>query len=72
MSRSGFISIRREALADLLPESEILQTGANDVYEMTLKDSEEKVYIPAIKECIKQIDIENHRIVIHVMDGLLN
>ncbi|MBE5826731.1 MAG: tRNA (guanosine(37)-N1)-methyltransferase TrmD [Butyrivibrio sp.] len=52
--------------------SEILQTGANDVYEMTLKDSEEKVYIPAIKECIKQIDVENRRIVIHVMDGLLN
>ncbi|WP_442855982.1 ribosome maturation factor RimM [Butyrivibrio sp. FCS014] len=52
--------------------TEILQTGANDVYEMTLKDSEEKVYIPAIKECIKQIDVENRRIIIHVMEGLLN
>ena len=40
--------------------------------EMTLKDSEEKVYIPAIKDCIKQIDIENHKIIIHVMEGLLN
>ena len=28
--------------------TEILQTGANDVYEMTKKDSDEKVYIPAI------------------------
>jgi 16S rRNA processing protein RimM len=51
--------------------TEILQTGANDVYEMTLKDSEEKVYIPAIKECIKEIDTSEGKITIHVMDGLL-
>ncbi len=51
--------------------SEILQTGANDVYEMTLKDSGEKVYIPAIKDCIKEIDTEGKKITIHVMDGLL-
>ncbi len=51
--------------------TEILQTGANDVYEMTLKDSEEKVYIPAIKDCIKEIDTSSGKITIHVMDGLL-
>jgi 16S rRNA processing protein RimM len=51
--------------------TEILQTGANDVYEMTRKDSGEKIYIPAIKDCVKKIDIESGRIVIHVMDGLL-
>ena len=51
--------------------TEILQTGANDVYEMTKKDSEEKIYIPAIKDCVKEIDIEGRKIVIHVMDGLL-
>jgi 16S rRNA processing protein RimM len=51
--------------------TEILQTGANDVYEMTLKDSEEKVYIPAIKDCIKEIDTSAGKITIHVMDGLL-
>ncbi len=51
--------------------TEILQTGANDVYEMTRKDSEEKVYIPAIKDCVKAIDVEGRKIVIHVMDGLL-
>ena len=51
--------------------TEILQTGANDVYEMTRKDSGEKVYIPAIRDCIKEIDPEGGRIVIHVMDGLL-
>ncbi len=51
--------------------TEILQTGANDVYEMTRGSEEDKVYIPAIKDCVKEIDIQNKKIVIHVMDGLL-
>ncbi len=51
--------------------TEILQTGANDVYEMTLDGSEEKVYIPAIKDCVKKIAPEEGHIIIHVMDGLL-
>ena len=50
--------------------SDIIQTGANDVYEMTRPGVEEKVYIPAIKDCVKNIDIENKKVVIHVMDGL--
>lgn len=50
--------------------SDVLQTGANDVYEMTHLDGE-KVYIPAIKDCVKEIDIDNKKIVIHVMEGLL-
>ena len=51
--------------------TEILQTGANDVYEMTKKDSDEKVYIPAIKDCIRSIDMQEKKITIHVMPGLL-
>lgn len=51
--------------------TEILQTGANDVYEMTKKDSDEKVYIPAIKDCIRSIDMQEKEITIHVMPGLL-
>ena len=51
--------------------SDIIQTGANDVYEMTRQDREEKVYVPAIKDCVKEINIEKGQIVIHVMDGLL-
>ncbi len=51
--------------------TEILQTGANDVYEMERKDNGEKVYIPAIKDCVKEIDIEKGTIIIHIMDGLL-
>lgn len=56
---------------DLGTLTEILQTGANDVYEMTKKDSDEKVYIPAIKDCIRSIDMQEKKITIHVMPGLM-
>ena len=67
----GLIIVDEEG-AELGTLTEILQTGANDVYEMTLKDSEEKIYIPAIKDCVKEIDIDAGKITIHVMPGLLN
>lgn len=51
--------------------SDIIQTGANDVYEMTSENRDDKVYIPAIKDCVKEINIEKGQIIIHVMDGLL-
>ena len=52
--------------------TEILQTGANDVYEMTRKNSEDKIYIPAIRDCVKEINVDEGKIVIHVMPGLLD
>ena len=52
--------------------TEILQTGANDVYEMTRKDSEDKIYIPAIRDCVKEINVDEGKIVIHVMPGLID
>ena len=65
------LTIVDEEGAELGTLTEILQTGANDVYEMALKDSEEKIYIPAIKDCVKEIDIDAGKITIHVMPGLL-
>ena len=65
------LTIVDEEGAELGTLTEILQTGANDVYEMALKDSEEKIYIPAIKDCVKEIDIDAGKIIIHVMPGLL-
>ncbi|SFU46199.1 ribosome maturation factor RimM [Butyrivibrio sp. INlla21] len=50
--------------------TDVIQTGANDVYEMEAGDGN-KIYIPAIKDCVKEIDIKNKKIIIHVMDGLL-
>lgn len=51
--------------------TDVIQTGANDVYEMKRADGGENVYIPAIKDCIKKIDIDEKKIIIHLMDGLM-
>lgn len=48
---------------------EVLETGANDVYEITLEDGS-SLLLPAIKECILDIDINACRMQIHVMEGL--
>ena len=38
---------------------EVISTGANDVYEMQREGEEETILIPAISDCIKNVDIEN-------------
>lgn len=49
--------------------SDVIQTGANDVYVVTTEDGEE-VLLPAIKECIKNVDIEGGSMLVHLMPGL--
>lgn len=51
--------------------TEILATGANDVWEVTPTKGK-KHYIPYIAQVVKEIDIENQKIVIDVMEGLLS
>ena len=54
---------------------DVIRTGANDVYEMKrtdVDDSAETIMIPGIKECVKNIDVENKIMTIHVMDGLFD
>lgn len=48
---------------------DVLVTGANDVYVVTRDDGTE-VLLPAIKECVRNIDMEQGRITVHIMDGL--
>ncbi len=50
--------------------SDVFQTGANDVYEITLV-SGKKILIPAIKDCILSVDVEANKMMIHLLDGLL-
>ena len=50
--------------------TDVLQTGANDVYEIQM-ESGKTVLIPAIKDCIKAVDMENNKMIIHLLDGLL-
>ena len=49
---------------------DVLVTGANDVYIVTREDGSE-VLLPAIKQCVKSVDLEQGRITVHIMDGLI-
>jgi 16S rRNA processing protein RimM len=48
---------------------DIFETGSNDVY--VLKRGRQEVYIPATQDVIKQVDRKAKRMVIHLMDGLM-
>ncbi|MCC8065969.1 MAG: ribosome maturation factor RimM [Clostridiales bacterium] len=50
--------------------TDVLQTGANDVYEVTLSDGRE-VLIPAIRQCILGVDLEEGTMLVHLLEGLL-
>jgi len=49
---------------------EILTSAANDVYVVKTADNKE-ILLPSIKECILDIDVENKKIIVHIMNGLL-
>lgn len=49
---------------------DVLETGANDVYVVETEEKKE-VLLPAIKECIQDIDMEKAVITVHIMEGLL-
>lgn len=49
---------------------DVLATGANDVYVVVRTDGTE-VLLPAIKECILAVDMEQRMMRVHIMDGLL-
>lgn len=50
---------------------DVIETGANDVYVIESREHGE-VLVPAIKECICNVDIEKGQMVIHLMDGLID
>ena len=49
---------------------DVMATGANDVYVVEREDASE-VLMPAIRECVKKIDMEQGVITVHIMEGLL-
>lgn len=50
--------------------TDVLQTGANDVYAVELNDGRE-VLIPAIRQCILEVDVEAATMKVHLLEGLL-
>ena len=50
--------------------NDIYNSGASDIY--VVKDEQGKqVLLPAIKEVIKQIDMEKEKIIVHIIKGLI-
>lgn len=47
---------------------DVMETGANDVYIVQTEDRE--VLIPAIKDCILKVDVEDNKMTIHLLKGL--
>ena len=50
---------------------DVMETGANDVYIVESADGKE-VLIPAIKDCILQVDFQKEQVLVHLLDGLLD
>ncbi|MFG6384118.1 MAG: ribosome maturation factor RimM [Lachnospiraceae bacterium] len=60
---------------------DVLQTGANDVYVIQVRENspyisrisnkKRELLLPAIKECILKVDMEQKKIQVHLMPGLL-
>ena len=50
--------------------NDVMHTGANDVYCIQTEEHGE-VLIPAIKDCILDVDVETRKMKIHLMDGLI-
>lgn len=50
---------------------DVLETGANDVYVIEMTDGRE-LLLPAIKQCILQVDLTEKIMKVHVLEGLLD
>lgn len=50
--------------------TDVMETGANDVYVIASEEYGE-VLVPAIKDCIREVDVEKQSMVIHLLEGLI-
>ncbi|MCD8249262.1 MAG: ribosome maturation factor RimM [Lachnospiraceae bacterium] len=51
--------------------SDVLATGANDVYVVKTSEGKE-ILLPAIRDCILEVNVEEKRMLVHVLEGLLD
>lgn len=50
---------------------DVMQTGANDVYQIVTEEGKE-IRIPAIRQCILDVDIESGNMKVHLLEGLVD
>lgn len=51
--------------------TDVMQTGANDVYVVETPQKKE-ILLPAIRDCILDVNVEEKRMLVHVPEGLLD
>ena len=62
------LSVEDEEGRDLGTLTDVLSTGANDVY--VVKGSEREILIPAIRDCILSVDLPAGKMRVHLLAGL--
>ena len=65
------LKVQDEDGAELGTVKDVIETGANDVYEVEMADGR-SLLLPAIKQCILNVDVENGMMQVHVLEGLLD
>lgn len=50
--------------------TDVLQTGANDVYIIETAEGKE-ILIPAIKQCILKVDLDRQKMTVHLLEGMM-
>ena len=51
--------------------TEVMETGANDVYVVETDDGKE-LLLPAIRDCILDVDLDEEVMTVHILPGLLD
>lgn len=65
------LKVQDEDGKELGTVKDVIETGANDVYEVEMADGK-SLLLPAIKQCILNVDVENGLMQVHVLEGLLD
>lgn len=65
------LQVRNEDGTPIGVLNSVLETGANDVYVIGLFDGRE-LLLPAIKQCVLEVNVEAGYIRIHILEGLLD
>lgn len=65
------IKVQDEDGKELGVLNDVIETGANDVYQIEMADGRE-LLLPAIKQCVLEVNLEEGFMKVHVLDGLLD
>lgn len=49
---------------------DIIETGSNDVYVVKKEDREKDLLLPAIKQVVKEVDVMQKKMKVHLLEGL--